>query len=128
MEDYAAASMYREHILDLFKNPHNFGNLDNKTHEHFGNNPLCGDEIKIELQIEEDKVKDIKFSGKGCAISMASASLLTDKVKGMPVQETLKMTKDDILELMMIPIGPVRLKCALLCLDTLKEALNENKN
>lgn len=115
--------MYTENILDLYKNPRNKGDLENPTHENERNNPLCGDEIKIQLIIEDDKVKDIRFSGNGCAISMASASMLTDKTKNMSVDEAKSLNKDIILDMLHIPISPGRLKCALLSLDTLRGAL-----
>ena len=115
--------MYREHILDLYKNPLNFGNLENCTHSCNKNNPLCGDEMSIYLEVRNNKVKDIKFQGIGCAISIASASLLTNKIKGMPVNNVRKLKNEDITKLLQIPISHVRMKCALLCLETTKEAL-----
>ncbi|MAG02246.1 SUF system NifU family Fe-S cluster assembly protein [Candidatus Pacearchaeota archaeon] len=116
-------NIYTEIILDLYKNPKNKGVLENPTHESGRNNPLCGDEIKIQLIIEENKIKDVKFLGQGCAISQASASLLTDKIKNMNVEEVKSLNKENVLDLLHIPISPGRLKCALLSLDTLKEAL-----
>ena len=79
--------IYKEHILDLYRNPHNKGNLKNPTYEFSKNNPICGDEIKIQIITEKDKIKDIRFSGEGCAISQASASMLTDKIKNMPLKK-----------------------------------------
>ena len=116
-------NLYTEIILDLYKNPLNKGNLENPTNENSRNNPLCGDEIKIQLIIEDNKIKDIKFNGNGCAISQASASLLTDKIKNMDIKEVKNLNKEYILNLLHIPISPGRLKCALLSLDTLKGAL-----
>jgi nitrogen fixation NifU-like protein len=115
--------MYTENILDLFKNPKNKGTLENPTHENSRNNPLCGDEITIQLITKEDKIKEVKFSGQGCAISQASSSMLTDKIKEMSIQDVKSLNKDDILEMLHIPISPGRLKCALLSLDTLRGAL-----
>jgi len=115
--------MYREHILDLYKNPLNFGNLPSCTHQGNKNNPLCGDEMTIQLILENNKVKDIKFQGRGCAISIASASLLTNKIKGMNVNEIKNLTDKDITNLLQIPISHVRMKCALLSLETVKEAI-----
>jgi len=115
--------MYTENILDLFKNPKNKGTLENPTHENSRNNPLCGDEITIQLVVEEDKIKEVKFSGQGCAISQASASMLTDKIKEMAIQDVKSLNKDDILEMLHIHISPGRLKCALLSLDTVNGAL-----
>ncbi len=116
-------AMYKEHILEHYKKPSNFGTLEDANAKFEMDNPLCGDNIEIQLIIDHDKVKDVKFKGKGCALSIASASLLTEKVKGMSVDEVMKMKKEDILELMKIPIGPVRLKCALLPLEAMHKAI-----
>ena len=121
-------NIYTEIILDLYKNPVNKGNLENPTHQNSRNNPLCGDEIKIQLIINDNKITDAKFQGQGCAISQASASLLTDKIKNMSLNDINNLNKDDILGLLKIPISPARMKCALLILDTLKGALNINGN
>ena len=118
-----ALNLYTEIILDLYKHPRNKGVLENPTHEHFNNNPLCGDEIKIQLILEKNKIKFVKFQGQGCAISQASASLLTDKIMNLNLEEVKKISKDDILEMLHIPISPARLKCALLSLETLRGAL-----
>jgi nitrogen fixation protein NifU and related proteins len=125
MDDQLAREMYKEHILDHYKHPHNFGNLDNPTNEDTESNPLCGDEITIQLILKDNKVEDIKFKGKGCAISMAAASLLTDKVKEMTVDQIKELKKEEILEMLMIPIGPVRIKCALISLETLRKCVRE---
>lgn len=116
-------NLYTEIIIDLYKNPLNKGKLENPTHENFRKNPLCGDEIEIQLKIEDNKISDIKFSGNGCAVSQASASLLTDKIKNMNIKEIKNLNKDYILNLLGIPISPGRLKCALLSLETLQGAL-----
>jgi len=115
--------LYTEIILDLYKNPRNKGQLENPTHENFRNNPLCGDEIKIQLIIKENKIENVKFTGQGCAISQASASLVTDKIKNMDIEKIKNLNKEDILELLHIPISSGRLKCALLPLDTVKGAI-----
>ena len=120
---FVGEGIYKENILDHYKNPHNKGEIENAEIKFTENNPLCGDIITVNLKLNDQKVEDIKFEGKGCAISIASASLLTDKVKGMTIDEVMKLTKDEILEMLMIPIGPVRLKCALLCLETLQKAV-----
>ena len=117
------SQMYREHILDLYKNPLNFGSLKNATHEHTLNNPLCGDEITIQLIMEDNKIKDIKFKGIGCAISIASTSLLTDKIKGMKIKDINKITSEETIKMLHIPISYVRMKCATLSLEAVKEAL-----
>jgi len=115
--------MYTENILDLFKNPRNKGILENPTHENKRNNPICGDEITIQLILEDNQIKEVRFSGQGCAISQASTSMLTDKIKKMDIEEIKCLNKDDVLEMLHIPISPGRLKCALLSLDTLRGAL-----
>ena len=116
--------MYQENILDHYKSPRNFGKIENASVHHHEYNPLCGDEIELFLVIDENKkVADVKFQGKGCAISQASASLLSEEIKGKSIEELKKLTKENILELLGIPLSPVRLKCALLSLDTLKNSI-----
>ncbi|MBW2985352.1 SUF system NifU family Fe-S cluster assembly protein [Candidatus Woesearchaeota archaeon] len=118
-----AREMYQEHILENYKDPMNFGTIDNPTNEKRELNPLCGDDITIRLIINENKVKEIKFTGRGCAISMASASLLTEQVKGKTIKEILKLSQENIMELLMISISPGRMKCATLSLKALQEAV-----
>ena len=116
--------MYQENILDHYKSPRNFGKIENASVHHHEYNPLCGDEIELFLVIDENKkVADVKFQGKGCAISQASASLLSEEIKGKSIEDLKKLTKENILELLGIPLSPVRLKCALLSLDTLKNSI-----
>lgn len=115
--------MYREEILDHYKNPRNKGELKTETVSHKELNTLCGDEIKIMLKIKSEKIEDIKFLGNGCAISQASISMLTEKVKGMNLSDAKKLKKEELLKLLGIPISPVRMKCALLSLDTLKNTI-----
>ena len=116
--------MYQENILDHYKSPRNFGKLENPSIHHHEKNPLCGDEIDMFLVIDKNKnIVDVKFYGHGCAISQASASMLTEKIKGKNINEIEKLSKEDILEMLGIPISPVRLKCALLSLDTLKNSV-----
>ncbi len=123
MEATLARELYQEHIIDLFKHPHNFGVLQEATHRHTENNPLCGDEVTMQVVMKNEKIEDVRFTGHGCAISTASASLITDKVKGMAKSDVVKMTTGDVLEMLMIPIGPVRLKCALLALETIQKTV-----
>jgi|SRR3989344_3327767 len=117
--------VYRENILDHFKNPHNFGKLefcDIKCKEF---NPTCGDEVEIFAKIHDSKITDAKFFGKGCAISQAAASMLTDKIKDMSLEEVKKLTKEDIMNMLGIKLGIVRQKCGLLCLNALLKGLLE---
>ena len=114
--------MYREVILEHYKHPHNAGTLEHPDISHEDNNPLCGDRIRIDLLIADGVVADVRFQGRGCAISQASASLLTDEIKGKPIDAVAAFSKDDMLDLIGIPLdkNPVRIKCALLALKTLK--------
>ena len=112
--------MYREHILEHYKSPQNFGTLDGPDIDYREDNPLCGDDIEIMIRLDADRVGDIRFRGQGCAISQASASLLTESVKGLSLAELKALDKDKVLELLAIPISPVRLKCALLPLAVIQ--------
>jgi nitrogen fixation NifU-like protein len=112
---------YRENILDHYRNPRNKGRLDDPTHTHEEHNPLCGDVIHMDLHVnDEDVIEEVRFEGEGCAISQASASMLTEMIQGKTLEEAKQVSKDDILEALGIDIGPVRLKCALLSLKVLK--------
>lgn len=113
--------MYREVILDHYKNPRNFGTLDPADISYEDDNPLCGDKIRIDLRVDENnRIKEVAFSGHGCAISQASASMLTEEILGKTLDEVKGFGKEQILELLGIELGPVRLKCALLSLKVLK--------
>ncbi len=116
-------SIYREIILEHYKNPSNKGTLDPNDFTYEDVNPLCGDEIRIDVRVEADRVSDIKFSGRGCAISQASASLLTDQVRGKTVAQLGEIGQEQVLDELGIEISPARLKCALLSLETLQGAL-----
>ena len=112
---------YREVIIDRYKNPQLRGELDPHDYSYQDDNPLCGDEIRIDLRVNDDGVvTDAAFTGHGCAISMASADLLVESIVGKPLEEIKNLAKEDILELLGIELGPVRLKCALLSLKVLK--------
>jgi nitrogen fixation NifU-like protein len=114
---------YRDFILDHYRNPRNFGHLDQPTVSAEDLNPLCGDEIRMELRVSDAGiVDDVRFSGKGCAISQASASMLTEGLKGMRLEDVAKLTKDVVLENVGIGISPTRLKCATLGLRVAKSA------
>ena len=112
--------LYREHILEHYKNPSNYGTLQNPDISYTDNNPLCGDEIRIDINLDNNRVKEVRFQGKGCAISKASASMLTEMIEGMSLEEMKGIVKDDIMDALGITLGPVRIKCALLCLKVLK--------
>jgi nitrogen fixation NifU-like protein len=113
--------LYREIIIDHYKNPQYRGHLDPNDIQFEDDNPLCGDHIEISLRVDgEGKVTDGRFDGKGCAISQASADLLIESVIGKPMEDVKKLTKKDVLEMLGIELGPVRLKCALLSLKVLK--------
>jgi nitrogen fixation NifU-like protein len=115
---------YRENILDHYRNPRNKGRLENATHVHEEHNPLCGDVIRIDLHVnDQDVIDEVRFDGQGCAISQASASMLTEMIQGKTLDEAKQISKEDILEALGIDIGPVRLKCALLSLKVLKAGL-----
>ncbi len=116
-------SLYREVILDHYRNPRNKGTLDPADYSYEDTNPLCGDEVRIDLRVDGERVADVKFSGRGCAVSQASASILTEMVQGQPLAEVKALTKDDLLEELGIPVSPARLKCALLGLKVLKAGL-----
>lgn len=115
--------MYKEHILELYKSPSNFGALKNASHEATEYNSMCGDEITVQLLVKNGAVKDVKFSGSGCVISMVSASLLTDKIKDLKVSEVKLIKPQEALNLLKIKLNPARVKCALLGFDAVKVAL-----
>ena len=121
--------LYREVILDHYKNPRGHGLLEDADAEAEGQNPLCGDEVSIYVAFGEDgdTIEEVKFSGRGCAISQAATSMLTEMIVGKSAEEAAALQKDDLLEEMPIPLTPVRLKCALLGLTTLKLALHKAK-
>jgi nitrogen fixation NifU-like protein len=117
------ASPEIEIILDHYRNPRNFGDLPDATVRAKDSNPLCGDVVEMHLKIEGDRIVDVRFKGKGCAISQASASMLTERIKGMTLDEARRLGRDDIIEMLGVQLSPVRIKCATLSLKVLKLAI-----
>ena len=115
--------LYRDYILEHYRRPHNFGVLEEPSATYEGANPLCGDRITMQLGVKDGVVEEIGFTGRGCAISQASASLLTDEVKGKPVEAVAGIEATDVLDLLGIDISPARLKCAMLSFDSLQHLL-----
>jgi nitrogen fixation protein NifU and related proteins len=114
---------YREYILDHYRNPRNYGKLDQPDVHAEDSNPLCGDQLAMDLLVEGDHIKEVRFQGRGCAISQAAASMLSEKIEGKTVQEVVALGKDDVLEDLGIDISPARTKCAFLSLRVLHRGL-----
>jgi len=110
------SDMYRQQILDHYKNPRNYGELEDPTFTHVGENPMCGDEIRVDVRLGEDgeTLEAVRFRGDGCAISQASASMLTQELHGMTVDEVRDLDRDDVTDLLGVDISPMRIKCAVL--------------
>lgn len=109
------SDMYRERILDHYRNPQNYGELEDSSFSHTGENPSCGDTIHVTVRVDDEGViEDIGFVGDGCAISIASASLVTDTLQGEHVDQIHEFDRDDVLELLEIDVSPMRVKCAML--------------
>lgn len=115
--------LYRDYILDHYKQPRNFGELDPHDLEAHDHNPLCGDDLGVQIQVEDGKIKDLRFSGQGCAISQAAASIASDEFIGMELDEVAKLNADWVLDLLGIPISATRRKCALLNLKVMRSAI-----
>ena len=111
---------YRQNILDHYENPRNWGTLEKPDITAEDANPLCGDRIRVDLMVKDGRVETVRFSGHGCSISRAAASMLSEAVQGMTLEEVRALGREDVLEMLGIELGPVRLKCALLALKTLK--------
>jgi len=126
--NFVGGGIYREHIMDHYKNPRNQGILKDADAKHTEHNPVCGDVITITVAIKNDEIKDLRFQGRGCAISQAATSMLTEELKGKPLKNALDFSQQHIVEMLGIPIGPVRTKCAVLGMIAVKEAIKEYQN
>ena len=114
-------NLYQEEILDHYKHPRNKKRLDNPTYSVESVNPLCGDKLVLDVAISDNSVVDVGFWGEGCAISQAAMSMMTEEIKGQPVSRLQSLTQQDVLDMLGVPVGPGRLKCALLCLGILEK-------
>ena len=112
--------LFREHILDHYKHPRNQGTLESPDITYEDANPLCGDRLRMDLAIKDGRIDQVRFSGVGCSISQAAASMLCEAIEGKSLEEVRQLSRDDMLEMLGIELGPVRLKCGLLALKTLK--------
>jgi nitrogen fixation NifU-like protein len=115
--------IYRQYILEHYRDPRNHGHLDNPDIHAADTNPLCGDRVEIDLALDGDRVREVRFGGRGCAISQASASMLTERIEGATLDELKALTPDDILEMLGVEIGPARQRCALLSLRVLHQGI-----
>ena len=111
--------VYREYILEHFREPRHHGKLEQPDIHSADTNPLCGDRVEIDLRVQDDRVTDVAFQGRGCAISQASASMLTERIEGATLDELRALTPQDVLEMLGVAIGPARQRCALLSLRVL---------
>lgn len=118
--------MYRQYILDHYQHPHHFGELDDASFEAEGLNPTCGDELKVQVRVDdEQRVVDVAFTGNGCAISQASMSILSDELVGKTLSQIAELDRDYMMELIGIQLSPARVKCALLGLVVVKMGMDE---
>ncbi len=110
------SDMYRQQILDHYKNPRNYGEIEDPTFSHVGENPMCGDTIEMDVVLDdsEETIEHVAFQGDGCAISQASASMLSEQLQGMDVEELQEMDRDDVTDMLGVDISPMRVKCAVL--------------
>lgn len=114
---------YREYILEHYRNPRNYGKLEQPDVHSEDSNPLCGDQLAMDLQVEDNRVKAVRFQGRGCAISQATASMLSEMIEDHSIDEVVALGKDDVLEALGIPLSPARMKCAFLSLRVLHRGL-----
>ena len=123
MEIGVPGNIYREHLIELYKSPSNYGSLEGTNRKATEYNSLCGDEITMSLIVKNQIIQDVKFSGSGCVMSIVSSSMLTDKIKNMKVSEVKKLSHEDILKMLKIKLNPARIKCVLLPLEAVRKAL-----
>ena len=123
MDKGIPSGIYKKHILELYRNPSNFGELKNFTSQATEHNSICGDEITVQLFVKEGRVVNAKFSGSGCTLSMVSASLLTSKIKGMKAKDVKNLDKEEVRKLFKTKLNNSRIKCILLPLEAIKKAL-----
>ena len=116
-------ALYRDYILEHYKRPHNFGELEPRDLEWHDHNPLCGDEMGVHIRVEDGRIADLRFHGQGCAISQAAASIASEELIGMPLEEVGQLPSGWIMDLLGIPISPTRRKCALLNLKVMRGAV-----
>jgi nitrogen fixation NifU-like protein len=116
--------LYRENLMDHYRHPRNHGTLEHPDCEAEGKNPLCGDEVEIDVEVADGKIAAIRFAGNGCAVSQAATSMLTELVEGLPVEEAAALPSQAIIDELGIPLSAMRVKCAVLGLGTLKVALH----
>ena len=121
------SDLYRQIILDHYKNPKNQRKILKPTVIKKGHNPLCGDHIEVHMRINKNELEDISFEGKGCALSIATSSILTEELKGKKIEDIKKMTREDVYALIGIDVTPARNKCVMLPLTTIKQALQEGE-
>jgi len=115
--------LFRENILEHYKRPRNRGTLEHPDYTYEDANPLCGDHLRMDFKVEDGVIQEVRFSGQGCSISQASASMLSEHLEGMKLEDAKRIGRDEVLEMLGIELGPVRLKCALLALKTMKAGL-----
>jgi nitrogen fixation NifU-like protein len=120
------SDMYRQQILDHYKNPRNYGAIEDPTFSHVGENPMCGDEIQVDVVLGDDgeTIETVRFQGDGCAISQAAASMLTSELHGMTVDEVRDLDRDDIVDMLGVDISPMRIKCAVLSEKVVQDGID----
>jgi len=120
------SDMYRQQILDHYKSPRNYGEIEDPTFTHVGENPMCGDTIEMDVVLNdaEDTIESVAFRGDGCAISQASASMLSERLQGLDVAELQAMDRDDIIDMLGVDISPMRVKCAVLAEKVAQDGLD----